>query len=238
MNIKEMKAKDKADEKGKAPPFGKKADDEKKAEASGPPAKESPKPKGKTPHMKGSSPMAEDEYERMEAEEGVTETDEALGDSELMSAGATAPQPTTPIPMTDVKAWTDAVNEAVGVLANGQVPPVTAELPEQASEWNKPLPANVFGLTVILMAAVAQQDPGGQFASLTFDPVALGSSPEGVKEMTDKLRMMASDPALKEALGKPVGEVDPSMVSGGAPSGAPMPPQPPMPGGDNYQPMV
>ena len=242
MNIKDMKKKD-ADEKAKATPFGKKDDAEAKPEGKveakagdkGPPSK----PKGKAPHMKGSSPMAEPEAERAEAEMGVVEADEGLAETELETAGAGAPQPSAPIPMADVKEWTDAVNEAVGVLANGQVPPVTADLPEQATEWNKPLPPKVFGLTMILMQAISQQDPSGQFASLTFDPMTLGASAEGVKEMTDKLRMIASDPALKEALSKPVSEVDPSMAGGPSMGGsAAAPPQPPPPGGDISPPMV
>ena len=178
----------------------------------------------KRPHMAGSPPP---DVTREKAQAEVVEADAQVGDQQMEQLGKDAPQPQRPLPMSVVKNFVKALNDATAFLSDGKIPPIGPDMPEQADAWNKPLPAQIYAMTKIMIQAIKMADAGGKFTSMMYDPVAAASTPEGMRDATGKLMLMSRSADLKAAVSRPPSEVGPA----GQPPAAPEPEAPPAPAG-------
>lgn len=193
-----------------------------------PAAKAPPAPiSDRRPHMAGAPPT---DVPRAKAEADVVEKDAEVGDAQIAALGKDAPQPTQPYPMSVVTNLVKAINDATAFLSDGKIPPIAPELPERVTSWNNPLPPEVYAMTKIVVQAVKMADKEGKFATMMYDPAASAATPDGLRDMTGKLMMMARNTDLKAAVSRPNEEVNPAEAPSPAAPETQAPP-PPIPGG-------
>ena len=196
-----------------APPFTKK-----------PPADEAPnaKPAAGDPDMadEGAAEQAGDAKEQVKAGIDASQTNREA------AIGKMAPTPTEPIRVDDIVQLVGALNDAMGFLSDGKVPPVPYEPPSKLGVTKEPLPPDVFTYLVAagqLLTAMAPAVPAA--APLAFDPTVDAATPAGINEMAQKLAQVAESPDIKAAITSSLSKEGAAPAAGpsGEPAPAPMP---------------
>jgi hypothetical protein len=112
-------------------------------------------------------------------------------DAASATMGSAAPVADQPLDGVKVGALADAVERAIDVLTDGQVPVEVEDVGEDVQQ----LPPKLFA-ALMALAALAGQFGMEQYA---FDPTALGADDQGVAQMLSIVGGMASDPKVAQA---------------------------------------
>lgn len=126
----------------------------------------------------------------------VKQMDDEKHQATVQSVGDAAPMAEQPLPAAKVDDLVDALNQAKSALSGGELPelaPVGADVEQ--------LPPEVFAdLTTMSMALERLQQSGLQTKKYAYNPVEAASSVAGLTMATAKLRALAQDDAIVEAL--------------------------------------
>lgn len=155
---------------------------------------------------KADAPAPDD---KMTPEKAAGEITDAMA-ARNEKVAASAPTPTEAIPVDAITQLVGAMNEAIGFLADGAIPPVEYKPPGRMGGVKVPLPGDVYQILVALALAtgmVAEKNPA--LAGFAFNPAVDSTTREGIQKMTGALNDMARSEPLKAALTT----ADPSKVA-------------------------